>query len=397
MIRLLEQSVILLNRVESDFTRFLYDEIDWENKLIGIKGARGTGKTTMLLQKLKSMGLPAHQATYFSLDDMYFTTNSFIETVRKFHKQGGRILFLDEVHKYPNWSREIKNIYDQISDLQIVFTGSSIIDIARQEVDLSRRALMHQLPGLSFREYLNLNNIIDVNKIELESILSPEFNVLKLFPKEFKPYEFFYKYLENGYYPFSKEDQKGFYNRLKQIIRLIVEFDMAELKGFDIRNAKKMLQLMQIIADQVPFKPNLVKLAEKSDIHRNTMLNYIHFLSDAKLINLLYPQGNSISTLQKPEKVFLENTNLMYALSNSQIDKGNIRETFFFNQLSVNYSVNEPKGTDFVVSDRYYFEVGGKNKGKKQIEGLENAFIVKDELEYPIGNTIPLWLFGFLY
>jgi predicted AAA+ superfamily ATPase len=260
----------------------------------------------MLLQKLKELNLPTHKAAYFSLDDIYFTTNTLVDTVRSFRKGGGEYLFLDEVHKYPNWSIEIKNIYDQMKDIQMVFTGSSIIDITKQEVDLSRRALMWQLPGLSYREYLKMNDLLDVGHLSLEKLLDPQENLRSLFPSTFKPYEYFSDYLKYGYYPFSIEDKLGYFRRLKQVVRLIVEFDMAELKEFDLRNAKKMLQLLQIISDQVPFKPNLVKLAERSSIHRNTILNYLSFLDQAKLIHLLYPYGNSIALLQKPEKIFLE-------------------------------------------------------------------------------------------
>lgn len=397
MDQLLAQSEVLVHATNTQFKRFLYYEINWTDRLIGIKGARGTGKTTMLLQKLKELSLPPHKAAYFSLDDMYFTTNTLVDTVRNFHKNGGEYLFIDEVHKYPNWSREIKNVYDQLKDLNIVFTGSSIIDISRQEVDLSRRVLMWELPGLSFREYLKMNKIADVEQLTLIELLDPQVNKRALFPNTFKPYEYFSDYLKYGYYPFSIEDTLGFYRRLKQVVRLIVEFDMAELKEFDIRNAKKMLQLLQIISDQVPFKPNLVKLAERSSIHRNTVLNYLFFLDQAKLIHLLYPYGNSIALLQKPEKIYLENPNLLYALSTTQINIGTVRETFFLNQLKVRHNIFDGKAVDFIVDGDYYFEVGGSNKGSYQIKNLKNAYLVKDDLEYPIGNSIPLWIFGFLY
>lgn len=397
MIQLLEQSENLVADTNTKFKRFLYHEINWTDRLIGIKGARGTGKTTMLLQKLKELELPTHKAAYFSLDDMYFTTHSLVDTVRKFHKEGGEYLFLDEVHKYPNWSREIKNVHDQLKELHLVFTGSSIIDISKQEVDLSRRVLMWHLPGLSYREYLKMNDIVDMEPLSLENLLDSQINKRALFPNTFKPYEYFSEYLKSGYYPFYVEDKPGFRRRLKQVVRLIIEYDMAELQGFDLRNAKKMLQLMQIIADQVPFKPNLVKLAERSSIHRNTIMNYLFFLEQAKLIHLLYPYGNSIALLQKPEKIFLENSNLLYALSNGQINIGTVRETFFLNQLKVKHNIFDGKKVDFIVNGDYYFEVGGESKGKKQIEGLHNAFLVKDDLEYPVGNAIPLWLFGFLY
>jgi len=398
MIKLLEQSEILKSRVDINFKRYLFDEINCDARLIGIKGARGTGKTTLLLQMLKELSLDETKAVYFSLDDIYFLEHSVSETIRKFYKNGGKYVFLDEVHKYPNWSREIKNIYDQIEDIKIVFTGSSVIDISKQEGDLSRRVLMYELFGLSFREFLKFNNNLDFSSLTLEDLTGiNRKNIKERFPNDFRPYEYFKNYLKYGYYPFYKEDINGYYRRIKQVVRLIVEYDMAELKGFDIRNAKKMLQLLQIISQQVPFKPNIVNLAKKSSIHRNSILNYLYFLDQAGIIKLLYPSGISIAKLQKPEKIYLDNTNLIYALSDSNQSTGTIRETFFYNQVRVKHNVSEPKKGDFEVDERFTFEVGGKNKTARQINDLNNAYVVKDELEYPIGNALPVWMFGFLY
>jgi uncharacterized protein len=397
MITLLEQSERYINRVPMDFSRYLTNEINWQNRLIGIKGARGTGKTTLLLQWLKNQKLPTPKAVYFSLDELYFTTHSLLETAEQFYKNGGKVLVLDEVHKYPSWAREIKNLYDRYQDLQIIFTGSSIIDLSQQEADLSRRAIFYELFGLSYREYLGLSGSIELPPIKLHDLLINQDSIRSLFPDSFRPLEHFPNYLAFGYYPFYKEDLQGYHQRLRQLLRLVVEFDMAELKGFDIRNAKKMLQLLYIISQQVPFKPNLVKLAEKSNIHRNSIANYLYFLEGARLISLLLPSGISISTLQKPEKIFLQNTNLMYALASGIPEKGNIRETFLYNQLSALHTVNQPKTADFIVDEEYILEVGGKKKGKKQIANTANAFIVKDDIEYPVNNNIPLWLFGFLY
>jgi uncharacterized protein len=397
MIELLEQSDSMVQRVPVVFQRYLAKEINWNNRLIGIKGARGTGKTTLLLQWLKQHDLPASKAAYFSLDDLYFIHNTLVETASTFYKQGGVILVLDEVHKYPQWAREIKNLYDNYPDLKIIFTGSSILDIARQEADLSRRAMMYELPGLSFREYLKINGIADIDTLLLEEIINHPDSIRSKFPVSFRPYEFFDSYLKFGYYPFFIEDEEGYHHRLRQLVRLVVEYDMAELKGFDIRNAKKMLQLLHIIAQQVPFKPNLLKLAEKSNIHRNSISNYLHFLEEARLLKLLYPSGISVATLQKPEKIFLDNTNLLFALSLDGPLKGTLRETFFYNQLQVKQFVSQPNAGDFEVNNKYIFEIGGEKKKYKQIAGLNNAFLVKDEIEYPVGKAFPLWIFGFLY
>lgn len=395
MNELLEQSDRLVRETPDGFNRYLFNKINWNNRLIGVKGARGTGKTTLVLQWLKKQNKPAVKAAYFSVDDIYFTSHTILETGRDFYLQGGKLMILDEVHKYPKWSLEIKNLYDRYKDLKIVFTGSSIIEISKQEGDLSRRAVVYELYGLSFREYLAMKNILNVSSIELTDLFSMPESLISIFPKAFRPFEYFTDYLKFGYYPFSHEDLQGYFQRLRQLIRLIVEYDMSEIKGFDIRNAKKMLQLLYIISQQVPFKPNINKLAEKSKIHRNSISNYLYFLQEARLINLLYPAGVSIAGLQKPEKIYMNNTNFLYALGNPET--GNVRETFFYNQLEVNYQLNYSNNSDFLVNDQYIFEVGGRSKGSKQIEQLENAYVIKDNIEFPAGKTLPLWLFGFLY
>lgn len=397
MITLLEQSERLVTNVSLDFKRYLYDFIKWDNRLIGVKGARGTGKTTLLLQWIKNQNLPTEKAAYFSLDDLYFTTHSLKDTVSQFYKNGGIILVLDEVHKYKNWSLEIKNCYDFYPDLKIIFTGSSIIDIAKQEGDLSRRALLYELVGLSFREYLVMLNSINLPTFTLDDLLFNSSEVKKKIPADFRPLNYFSSYLNFGYYPFGIADTSSVHQRINQLVRTIVEIDMAELKDFDIRNAKKLLQLIYVIAQQVPFKPNISNLAIKTGIHRNSLNNYLYYLEQAKIISLLFPAGNSIATLQKPEKIVLNNTTLLNALAEEKSITGTARETFFVSQLSTFHKVQLPKQGDFIIDDKYTFEVGGKSKGQKQIEGIENAWIVKDDIELPMLKTIPLWMFGLLY
>jgi len=397
MITLLEQSERLVSSVSLDFKRYLFDVIPWNNRLIGIKGARGTGKTTLLLQWIKEQDLPTEKAAYFSLDDLYFTSHSLKETVSTFYKNGGQILVLDEVHKYKNWSQEIKNCYDFYPELKIVFTGSSIIDITKQEGDLSRRALLFELVGLSFREYLKMLHIVDLPILNLQELLFHSAEIKKKIPVGFRPNQHFSHYLHVGYYPFGLADTTSIHQRINQLIRTIVEIDMAELKDFDIRNAKKMLQLIYVIAQQVPFKPNISNLAIKTGIHRNSLNSYLYYLDQAKIISLVFQAGNSIAILQKPEKIVLNNTTLLYALSEEKALVGTLRETFFVSQLQTIHKVNVSKQADFLVDGTYTFEVGGKGKGQKQIKGLENAWIVKDDIELPMLNTIPLWMFGLLY
>lgn len=397
MITLLEQSERLVSSVSLDFKRYLFNFIKWENRLIGIKGARGTGKTTLLLQWIKEQNLPTEKAAYFSLDDLYFTANTLKDTVSQFYKNGGIILVLDEVHKYKNWSQEIKNCYDFYPDLKIIFTGSSIIDIAKQEGDLSRRALLYELVGLSFREYLTMLHIIDLPILSLDDLLFNSTAIKKKIPNDFRPLKHFGNYLNYGYYPFGLADTTSVHQRINQLIRTIVEIDMAELQDFDIRNAKKLLQLIYVIAQQVPFKPNISNLAIKTGIHRNSLNNYLYYLEQAKIISLLFPTGNSIAILQKPEKIVLNNTTLLHALAEEKSLVGTVRETFFVSQLQTFHKVQLSKQADFLIDGKYTFEVGGKSKGQKQIEGIENAWIVKDDIELPMLNTIPLWMIGLLY
>ncbi|MFC4872053.1 ATP-binding protein [Negadavirga shengliensis] len=397
MEELLELSEEKILNTALSFKRHLFSRINWTNRLIGIKGARGTGKTTLVLQWLKELNLKKNETVYVSLDDLYFTANTLLTTVRKFRQHGAKIVVLDEVHKYPNWAKEIKNLYDRYTDLKIIFTGSSVIDISRQEGDLSRRALIYELKGMSYREFLDFQYEKRLPVFTLEQLLDPGLNLRTQFDEDFKPLEFFQEYLEYGYYPFFKEDKGGYLQRLRQLVRFIVEYDMAELKGFDIRHAKKMLQLLYVVAQSVPFKPNINKLAEKTGIHRNSINNYLYFLHEAKLVELLHQAGSSMATLQKPEKIYMENTNLLFALSESPPSKGTVREVFFNNQLSGQYKVTHSPVTDFEVDNKYSFEIGGQSKGRKQIASLSKAWVVKDDLEYPVGNALPLWIFGFLY
>jgi len=351
----------------------------------------------LLLQWLKSLDLPITTAAYFSLDDLYFTKNTLKETAIAFMKGGGKILVLDEVHKYPNWSVELKNLHDFYPDLQIVFTSSSIVELSRQEGDLSRRALIYELTGLSFREFLYLKYKIELPTLSLSELIENPKSYQKQVPNSFRPLKYFPEYLATGFYPFTISEPLTAHQRINQMIRTIVEYDMAELPDFDIRNAKKLLQLVYVIAQQVPFKPNISELALKTGIHRNSLNNYLVFLERAALIHLLQPAGISTAILQKPEKIYLNNTNLMVALAQEKANIGTLRETFLLAMLKPFHNVAMPKAGDFLVNDTLTLEVGGKSKTDKQIADLPNAYVVKDQLEWPLGNQLPLWLFGMGY
>lgn len=398
MDKIYERSNILVQDQSLVFTRSLSNRIDWSDRLIGILGARGTGKTTLLLQKLKQTFGPGTKAVYLSLDDIYFTDNRLVDFAETFRQQGGKLLLLDEVHRYPGWAREIKNMYDFYKDLRIIFTGSSVTDMLRQNADLSRRAVQYELTGLSFREFLELSGIGNFPALSLKDIFSDHTTIAANLAAQFKPLQYFQEYLSIGYYPFFTENKLTYPYRLEQVIRLIIESDLQFVKGYDPHNSRKIYQLLYILAVNVPFKPNVSKLSEKIGLHRNTLMEYLHYLDKARLANTLIAAGKSTSTLQKPDKLFLENTNLHFALAPGIVNKGTLRESFFLNQLrNAGHSITLPPAGDFLIDDRSTIEIGGKGKSSTQIASLPDAWIASDDLEIGNANKIPLWLFGFLY
>jgi len=376
--------------------RNFINEIDWSNQLIGIKGSRGVGKTTLILQYIKQHFKANKEVLYISLDDLYFTTHLLYDLANTFYKKGGLFLAIDEVHRYKNWAIEIKNIYDDMPNLKIVFTGSSLLHIQNAKADLSRRAVIYELSGLSFREFIQFETGKELPIYDLNTILKNHIEIaIEL--KKFKTLTFFDDYLNYGYYPFYKENKTIFHQKLSEVILTILEVDITQFAEIKTTNIIYLKKLLQIISVSVPFKPNMNSLSQRTGITVNTMKNYIKLLSDAELLQLLYVPNKSLNSLNKPEKLYLNNTNLMYNQSASQVNIGNIRETFFFNQLNNKHKVKASKKADFLVLDKYTFEIGGKSKNKTQIKGLENAFIVKDTIEIGSDNIIPLWLFGFMY
>jgi len=396
MEQLFQKSRLRLNAIQTGHVRNKYEQIDWSDRLIGILGPRGTGKTTLLLQHLKLN--QTDTAIYLSLDDVYFTNHSLIDLVEEFRLQGGRKLYLDEIHKYPGWSREVKNIYDTWHDISIIFTGSSIINIFQQEGDLSRRAVFYELPGLSFREFLSFEQVYELPKTTLPDLLKNHGDMAADYSQQFSPVKYWEQYIRYGYYPFYKENLNTYPLRLEQVIRLILEDELRFVEGFDLNNVRKIYQLLSILASNVPFKPNISKLSEKIGINRLTLVQYIHYLEKARLINTLSAVGKSISILQKPDKIYLENPNLHQVLTPGKTDKGSLRESFFLNQLrNAGHEVELPKQGDFMIDETYTFEVGGKSKSFTQLKGLKNAFIAADDMEIGGFNKIPLWMFGLLY
>ena len=397
MEELLAQSRALAEATSTQFQRFLHEKIYWDSRLIGVIGARGTGKTTLLLQVLKEKFGSTGPALYLSLDDIFFTEHRLTTVVRHFFQRGFSHFFLDEVHKYPGWSREIKNLYDFHPGLYLVFTGSSAVDVLKQEVDLSRRAAMYELPGLSFREFLNYRLGTHLEAIPLREVLERHEEWVPTILQKLKPLQYFDDYLRHGYYPFFKEHLPTYHHRLQRVMRLVVETDLQFIEGISTENVRKLHRLIFILASSVPFKPNVTKLSERIGIHRNTLVQYIHFLEKARVINLLQASGRSISTLQKPEKVYLENTNLAFALAEMPPNRGNLRETFFLSQVKPVAEVSLPRVGDFLLEDRYTIEVGGAAKTQRQIKDIKDAYVAADNVERGALTKIPLWLFGFTY
>jgi len=389
MDKLFEQFQKLLKETNTGFFRYIYAEINWKSRMIGLTGPRGVGKTTLVLQHIKK-NLNFAETLYVTVEDFYFADNKLIDLARDFVKRGGKYLFIDEIHKYKEWAKELKLIYDYHPELNVVFTGSSVLDIKKGASDLSRRAVMYNMQGLSFREYLQLFHQIAVQAYSLEEILGhkPELPGVK------HPLPFFDDYLIRGYYPFALEED--FDLKLQQIVNQTLETDIPLYAGMNVSTGRKLKQLLAIIAKSVPFKPNMTSIATALSASRNNITDYCLFIEEAGMIAQLRDSTGGIRGLGKVDKIYLDNTNLIYSLANDSSNTGNIRETFFLNQLRVKYDVIVSPFADFMIGD-YTFEVGGKNKGLKQIQGIDKAFIVKDDIELGYLNTIPLWQFGLTY
>jgi predicted AAA+ superfamily ATPase len=384
--------------IDTNFIRSFIHDVNWNARLIGIKGARGVGKTTLLLQYMKlNYSANLDESLYVSLDSFGFKEKTLVGLADEFVRNGGKYLFLDEVHKYANWAQELKNIYDDHAELKVVFTGSSLLEILNSRADLSRRAIVYQMQGLSFREYLELETGEKFDKITLEDILKNHLKIAGLITSKLKPFRYFERYLKQGYYPFYKEEPDLYEQRIEEVINMMLEIELPLLRGVAIGLVPKIKQLLSIISESVPFITNVAVLSQKMGMHRTTLMTYLHYLEEVGLTINLQKEAKGSVKLQKPAKIYLENTNLMFALSPSNANIGNARETFFANQLGYKNKLSYHEKTDFLVNNKYAFEIGGKDKSKKQLEGLENAFIAADAIELGYQNKIPLWLFGFLY
>ena len=377
-----------LNLVSTEFMRYEYDKIDWSLRMVGLVGARGVGKSTLVLQHIKMS--ENQKALYVSADNSYFSQHTLVEVASDFVKEGGTHFYIDEIHKYPSWSTELKVIYDGHPSLHVVFTGSSILDLLRGQGDLSRRVVMYQMQGLSFREYLQMFHGIRLPRYDLEDIINNRVDD-SLLPH---PLPLFRQYLRSGYYPFSKEG--AFLTRIEQVVMQTLESDIPQFASMTVSTGRKLRKLMGIIAQSAPFKPDYSSIANALTVSRNVVPDYLLYMERVGMIGQLRDETGGIRSLGKVEKVFMDNSNLMYALANDNTNIGNVRETFFYNQTRVTQDVIASKVSDFVIGE-HTFEVGGKGKGGAQIENVPNGHIVKDDIEYGFGRTIPLWTFGLLY
>ena len=389
MEKLFEQFLKLLRETDTGFLRYIYSEINWGSRMIGITGPRGVGKTTLVLQHIK-MNLDLAKTLYVTAEDFYFSDSRLIDLADAFVKRNGKYLFVDEIHKYKDWAKELKLIYDYHPELFVVFSGSSVLDIKKGASDLSRRAVMYHMQGLSFREYLQLFHNLTSRTYSLEDILSHRAGI----PEIKHPLPLFEDYLKRGYYPFSLEED--FDLKLQQIVNQTLEPDIPMYAGMNVSTGRKLKQLLAIIAKSVPFKPNMTSISTALMASRNNIADYCLYIEEAGLITQLRDATGGIRGLGKVDKIYLENTNLIYGLAGNNSNTGNIRETFFINQLRLKHDVIASPVADFRIGD-YTFEVGGKKKGLRQIQGLDNGFVVRDNIEQGYLNTIPLWQFGLTY
>jgi predicted AAA+ superfamily ATPase len=393
MENIIGKSLDFLAATPSDFMRPFTETIDWSARLIGVRGARGVGKSTLIRQHLKQLQDVKH-AIYISLDDPYFTDNDFEHVLDQLRARGYTQFYLDEVHRLKGWATVVKSFYDRFPALHFVFSGSSILDMLDIGVDLSRRAIMYEMPGLSFREYLIVQKIAHFNSVTLEQIFKEHQHISKEIAADFTPLTSFQEYLQRGYYPYFTEGPHIYHIRLSQSIRTVIESDMSSIEGYDVNKAHILLKLLYILAGSVPYKPNISLLATRTGLHANTVVKYLHYLERARILSFLWVPNKGMSLLQKPDKVYLDNSNLAYALRGSEVNIGSIRELFFHNQVRQVGTLSYTSIADFLIDEKYLVEIGGPGKSASRNKDI---YVVRDGIDHGAGSSVPLWLFGLLY
>lgn len=378
----------LLRETTSTFHRYMYDQIDWDARMVCLLGPRGVGKTTLVLQRIKEK-LPRRETLYVVAEDLYFSTHTLVDLADDFAMTGGKYLFIDEIHKYKGWARELKLIYDYHAELHVFFTGSSVLDIVQGISDLSRRVLSYRMQGLSYREYLKLFHHIELPVYSFDDILEQKV----VLPDGFLPMQRFGDYLKRGYYPFR---DRNFEQYIAQIVNATIEVDIPQYADLTVSVTRKLKRLLAIIAESAPFKPNFTQIGGQLEVSRNKVADLCAWIERAGLISQLRDSTGGIQGLGKVDKIYLDNPALIYVLGDKNVEVGTVRETFFFNQMSQKHDVTSSPVSDFLVNGKT-FEVGGKKKGQKQIKNVVNAFVVKDNIETGYGNIIPLWEFGLTY
>jgi predicted AAA+ superfamily ATPase len=378
-----------------EYKRYFFDIVDFDENLIGLIGARGIGKTTFLLQYLKSLDIASSKKLYFSVDSIIASNAKLFEIAEDFYNIGGKVLVIDEIHKYKDFEIELKEIYDFL-DIKVIFSGSSAIVLEHKKADLSRRAMIYRLKGLSFREFLELKLEKQFASYRLQEILDNHLDIAKSITKDIKPLEHFKEYLECGYYPFYFDSKQSYCIKLEETVNTVIESDLPIIFNIEPSNIHKLKQLTSYICSSKPYELNLTSLAQKIGINRKTLYQYINYLCMGNIFSRLDANSKGDSVFAKPAKLYLNNPNLnnCYCYDN---EVGTIREEFFLNMLSLNHNILYPKMGDFIVDNKYIFEIGGKDKSFKQIKDIPHSFIASDNIETGFGNKIPLWLFGFLY
>lgn len=398
MEQLYKKHRMFISQVDMSIVREITDKIDWQKQLVGIKGSRGVGKTTMVRQYIKkTYGVQPGEALYCVMDSIYFTTHSLLDLAEKFYMRGGKHLFLDEVHKYPSWSKELKEIIDLYPTLKITFTGSSLIQILNADADLSRRVLSYTMEGLSFREFLHFYKGIKLPVHSLQEVLNDPDSICDEINAICRPQQMFEEYLRVGYYPFYDGNETEYYSRIENIINFIVEQEMTQFCGVDPAFTRKIKAMLLFLAGNLPYEVNIAKLSSYLELNKNTVLSYLSSMQKAELLHLLYADNKSVTKMQKPDKIFLHNSNMLYALGQDTVI-GTIRECFVVNQLAVNHTVEYGKNVgDFKIDGRITFEVGGADKSFDQIADIPNSYVLADSMEFPVGKKLPIWIVGLIY